>query len=110
MSNQDELLRAVIANPADDIVRLVYADALEENGQTALAAFIRAQCERARLPEWDPRAISLEAQEDRLYDVETRWLDDLQLQLGFPTEELPGDFKFSRGFPDVFIADADEVV
>ncbi len=41
------LLRAVIANPADDAPRLVYADALDECGQHERAEFIRVQCELA---------------------------------------------------------------
>ncbi len=37
------LLRAILDNPAEDTPRLVYADWLDENGQGARAAFIRAQ-------------------------------------------------------------------
>jgi uncharacterized protein (TIGR02996 family) len=39
------LLAAVLADPDDDAVRLVYADALEEAGQPERAEFIRVQVE-----------------------------------------------------------------
>lgn len=43
------LLRAVLANPADDAPRLILADRLDEIGQGERASFIRVQCELARL-------------------------------------------------------------
>src|SRR5260370_37026404 len=42
-------LRAIDENPDDDGPRLVYADWLEEHGDTARAEVIRVQCELARL-------------------------------------------------------------
>lgn len=39
----DSLLRAVLEDPTDDGVRLVYADWLEENGEPERAEFIRLQ-------------------------------------------------------------------
>lgn len=41
MTPADELLQAVLANPADDTPRLVYADALDECGEVERAEFIR---------------------------------------------------------------------
>jgi uncharacterized protein (TIGR02996 family) len=43
MSDGDSLLQAIIANPADDLPRLAYADWLEERGQVGQANFIRRQ-------------------------------------------------------------------
>lgn len=43
------LLRGIIASPADDTPRLVYADWLDEHGQHERAELIRVQCELARL-------------------------------------------------------------
>lgn len=40
---------AILADPNDDTVRLVAADFLEEHGDPDRAAFIRVQCEIARL-------------------------------------------------------------
>jgi uncharacterized protein (TIGR02996 family) len=41
MTNLEALLKAVLANPDDDTPRLVYADALQEDGQAERAEFIR---------------------------------------------------------------------
>ena len=43
------LLRAVLEDPADDAVRLVYSDWLEEHGQPLRAEFIRVQIQVAEL-------------------------------------------------------------
>ncbi len=45
MSEQQSLLKAIVENPTDVSRRLVYADWLEENGQTERAELIRLQCE-----------------------------------------------------------------
>jgi uncharacterized protein (TIGR02996 family) len=50
MTTRDALLAAIRADPADDTVRLVFADWLEENGEPDRAEFIRLQCDVARLP------------------------------------------------------------
>jgi uncharacterized protein (TIGR02996 family) len=63
MTDRDALYRAIIEEPADDTLRLVYADALEEAGDAARAAFVREQVELARLPDYDPRAIQLRSRE-----------------------------------------------
>ena len=44
-----DLVQAIIANPADDVPRLVAADLFEDNGDSERAEFIRVQCELARL-------------------------------------------------------------
>lgn len=53
MTTHDDLLAAILDNPADDLPRLVYADWLEENVGTpdalARCEFIRVQCEIPRL-------------------------------------------------------------
>lgn len=46
-----DLLAAILAAPADDNVRLVYADYLQEQGASSRAEFIRVQVELARGPE-----------------------------------------------------------
>src|SRR5438046_1084093 len=50
MPERDAFLRMICENPADDGPRLVFADWLEEQGDTDRSEFIRLQCERARLP------------------------------------------------------------
>jgi uncharacterized protein (TIGR02996 family) len=42
------LFAAIVADPSDDVARLVYADCLEEHGNAARAAFIRLQIEAER--------------------------------------------------------------
>jgi uncharacterized protein (TIGR02996 family) len=65
--NQDEtLLQAIIDDPDDDMVRLVYADWLDDRGQSERAEFIRVQIELARLPFEDERISELQAREFRL--------------------------------------------
>jgi uncharacterized protein (TIGR02996 family) len=44
MSDSDALYRAIVANPADDTARLVYADWLQENDRGEEAEFVRLQC------------------------------------------------------------------
>ena len=49
-SQQDALYRAVCEYPDEDTPRLVFADAVEEAGDSIRAALIRTQIELARLP------------------------------------------------------------
>lgn len=58
MTEQDALLAAICAEPDDDTLRLVYADFLEENGESDRAEFIRVQIELARTPAWEPLAVT----------------------------------------------------
>jgi uncharacterized protein (TIGR02996 family) len=51
----EAFLQAIHDNPEDDTPRLVYADCLEENGDSARAEFIRVQCEKVQLPRWHRR-------------------------------------------------------
>lgn len=51
MTDREALLAAILANPAEDTPRLVFADWLEENSQPERAEFIRVQVELARIPE-----------------------------------------------------------
>lgn len=71
MTDEPALLRAVLAAPADDTPRLVYADWLDENGQPERAAFIRQGVER---PTW-----VLDAKNVRL-------IDGAKLTRGFVSE------------------------
>jgi uncharacterized protein (TIGR02996 family) len=57
MTEIDSLFQMVIANPEDDLPRLVYADWIEENGQPERAAFIRSQIELSRCSPWEPFAV-----------------------------------------------------
>ena len=55
-------LEAILTSPEDDTQRLVFADWLEEQGETAYPEFIRLQCEAAALrkqPGWTPSATEM---------------------------------------------------
>jgi uncharacterized protein (TIGR02996 family) len=49
-ADERSLIQAIIANPDDDLPRLVYADWLEEHGRGLRAEYIRVECEMASLP------------------------------------------------------------
>jgi uncharacterized protein (TIGR02996 family) len=92
MLQRQAFLEAIVAEPQDDATRLVFADWLEEQGDADRAAFIRAQVERARLAEDDPRQEDLAGREGELLARRgAEWL-----------AELPGplrrDAEFRRGF------------
>ena len=54
MTDRDALLRAICENPDDDVLRLAYADFLEEDGDPARADFVRTQVEYAQTPPGSP--------------------------------------------------------
>lgn len=53
MTDLDAILRAVLDCPGDDTPRLVYADEIEDRGDPARAAFIRASVALAGTPKYD---------------------------------------------------------
>ncbi len=93
--SSEALSKAILANPDDDLPRLVYADWLEENGKADTAAFIRVQCELTRLPMWDPLWI-------RCHLLDKSWLTGRNKSPSTPV--APPGFRWSgdryrRGFP-----------
>jgi uncharacterized protein (TIGR02996 family) len=75
MTTGDIFLRAIIEDPDDDALRLVYADWLEERGQAARAEFIRIQCGLAR----SPGDAALKAREQELLEAhQVEWLGTLR--------------------------------
>lgn len=95
--------RAMMAAPADDSPRLVYADWLLERGE-ARGELIHVQCELARIED----ALDAAKQEtrDRLRARERALLEEHQRRwLGTPfVRDL--SFKFDRGFPTGAISQA----
>jgi uncharacterized protein (TIGR02996 family) len=67
MPHDEALLQALRANLADDGLRLVYADWLEEHGETERAEFIRVHHALARLGPRDPALRELEWRECALW-------------------------------------------
>jgi len=93
---QQALCAAIVANPDDDLPRLVYADWLEENGDPDRAEFIRLQCRLANCSPTD----------DDYGDVCERERE-LRVALGkrltAERPELPTGFRWEserRGFAD----------
>jgi uncharacterized protein (TIGR02996 family) len=105
------LLRAVLADPADDTVRLVYADWLEENGQPERAEFIRVQLElmkrkgggrwnRAGPGGWEDctcGTCSLRRRERELASSAVMWDADRANHAAVPIQ-WPAPIQFRRGF------------
>src|SRR5882672_259803 len=94
MLDRDAFLRTIRERPDDDGPRLVYADWLEEQGDPR-GAFIRIQCELAKLPPWHSRRPALEEREADLLAVhDYEWL-------GRPPRTV-FNWEFQRGFVDQF--------
>src|SRR5262245_7056377 len=79
MSAEQGFLDAIIAEPGDDALRLIYADWLDDHGQPDRAQFIRVQVELAHLaadPDADSvRVATRRAREHRLLAAHHReWL------------------------------------
>ena len=97
-------LNAIVAQPEDDLPRLVFADYLEESGEPALVArahFIRAQIEADTLPVGHPerRALQLRATE-----LKKSFRDEMDnLELSVPRTYYPAEY--SRGFPNRIVTE-----
>jgi uncharacterized protein (TIGR02996 family) len=96
MTDGQALLRAIIASPADDLPRLVYADWLDDTAEPANAAraeLIRLQCrlEREGLPD-EQAAAAWSRVKDLLRQHDRAWRGELPA--------LPGVAfrRFGRGF------------
>jgi uncharacterized protein (TIGR02996 family) len=89
-SPEDAFLQTILDHPDDDIPRLVFADWLEEHGNPR-GAFIRLQCERAKLTQYDPAWKTVLAQEAALlkqFEAEwskpvLRYVDEAHYRRGF---------------------------
>jgi uncharacterized protein (TIGR02996 family) len=94
VSHDQAFLDDIIAHPADDAPRLIYADWLQDHDQPHRAEFIRLQCRLATLPEDDPDRFALEERETQLLLVHSKtWRPDLP-KWGRTGEEFP----LHRGF------------
>jgi uncharacterized protein (TIGR02996 family) len=77
MTERDAFLRAIVADPADDTVRLAFADWLDEHDETERAEFIRLQIERERAGH-EPTTPDLPPRGQKLLDAnKQRWLGPL---------------------------------
>jgi uncharacterized protein (TIGR02996 family) len=92
MTHEHAFLEAILDDPDDEGLRLIFADWLEEQGQPR-GEFIRTQCTLAGLPADDRRRRSLEARERQLL---ARHRDEW---LG-PLRSLAYLWGFRRGFAE----------
>jgi uncharacterized protein (TIGR02996 family) len=78
MHTDDDFLRAILANPAEDTTRLVYADWLDEQGDAASrlkAEFLRFELEAARVPDETLRRAAVNSRiRKRAADLDPGWL------------------------------------
>src|SRR5262249_35144606 len=96
MTSEANFLAAIRENPDDDAVRLIFADWLEDQGDTGRAEFIRVQVERATLCPEEPRAEDLRDREEELLGLHrTTWIGGL--------EKLVDEVKFQRGLPEMVV-------
>jgi uncharacterized protein (TIGR02996 family) len=89
-------MAAILAEPADDVARLVFADWLDENGQPLRAAFVREQVadpgNTQTVGPWD----------DIVYRGAVLFRNEGYAG-GFPPNRRPPTFVFRRGFPDELV-------
>jgi uncharacterized protein (TIGR02996 family) len=119
MTHEDAFLQAIREAPADDAPRLIYADWLEEHGQSDRAEFIRVQC---RLPglthEISDHALLLARAEILLRRNWNEWIGRLRDIVGpwrdrFGERRLEEEYhpdclrRFQRGFVDGVTLEAD---
>lgn len=96
MSDEDALLAAICADPADDTARLAFADLLDEDGgptEAAWAKFIRAHLRLGtgiEMPGDVPTVLELGSDE---------WAGRFAARLGFPVGGVNVS-NFDRGLPD----------
>jgi uncharacterized protein (TIGR02996 family) len=94
MSDRDAFLRAVADNPADDTVRLAFADWLDEHDDPDRARFIRWQIKRSRSKR-ESQDSRLPPRENALLQKhKSEWLGPLGNVLKHPGFE----YTFRRGF------------
>jgi uncharacterized protein (TIGR02996 family) len=93
---RDALYAAILAHPDEDTPRLVYADYIEEHGDSARAEFIRAQVRLAAMKEWDDGAPALAVRCRRLLTEHPEWHQELGY--GSPTTGASLQPIFHRGF------------
>jgi uncharacterized protein (TIGR02996 family) len=106
LTQEDAFLQAILQEPDDDGLRLIFADWLEERAQPAdiaRAEFIRVQIERARLREDDARQGDLADREQTLLEAHER-------EWSAPFQAIVRRCGFRRGFVEEVVVDAGHLV
>ena len=109
MNEREAFLRAVADNPEDDTAGLVFADWLDEHGESERADLIRVQVELEPLRDryGGPRATELREREHQLRRGH-RWLWDMPQGWDAPQTGL--SLRFRRGLPDLLRGPARSVL
>src|SRR4051794_40660498 len=77
MLNARPFIAAIRDFPDEDARRLVFADWLDDRGESARAEFIRVQCGLARLPTFAPHYPELHLRQlELLAEHESKWLGE----------------------------------
>ena len=100
MLDREPFLQAIFAAPDDDLPRLVFADYLDEQGDSDWAELIRVQCERAKFETsalWERDKALTEALSARFPGIETfrHGFRDVPL-IGLPADEFADPDNFRR--------------
>jgi uncharacterized protein (TIGR02996 family) len=102
MTPDNPFLRALLAQPDDDTLRLAMADWLDEHDQPARAEFVRVQVELARGVADRARRRALELRQSQLlFAHDAEWVAPLAKVLGLREGEW-GGWVFRRGFVEYF--------
>jgi uncharacterized protein (TIGR02996 family) len=99
MTDRAALLRGVVADPTDDLVRHVFADWLEEHDEADLAEFIRKQLQLSEMDPWDEGYTSLDVRCRQLRRAHPEWVNAPETFTS-KVERFCGqrDEPFERGF------------
>ncbi len=118
MTPHAAFLQAIRKAPDDDVPRLIYADWLEEHGQTDRAEFIRIQCRMPHLPETSAeRDVPAERMVELLRRNWSAWVGPLRQIVGPKCDRYGEDWlreeyysegltRFRRGFVNRLALDA----
>jgi uncharacterized protein (TIGR02996 family) len=114
MNLRQALLANILAAPEDDGPRLVYADWLEEFGDTdsdrARAEFIRLQCAAERLEEWSLERLDLEERaEDLLQEHGESWQQEVPGWVARGGHYRRGFIERAHALYDQFLLSAEEL-
>src|SRR5262245_34933312 len=102
MTEREAFLRAIADDLYDDAPRLVFADWLEDHGETERAELIRVQCELEPMRdryEIDHAAELHRRQDELLKEHRKPWLG--RMPKGWDDWRTGADCEFRRGFVDV---------
>jgi uncharacterized protein (TIGR02996 family) len=95
MTEEETFLAAILAQPDDDTVRLVYADWLTEHGDADRGEFIRVEVELARTP---PDSIGAERRRSYLFGRRAELLKRHRAAWLAPFAPYARESSFERGF------------